>query len=66
MIDIKRAGYNIDLSAPLDNIPFSTSTERENIEENVCGCLLHSNQLFLLLEKMMLFILNIVASLLIL
>lgn len=45
MIDIKRAGYNIDLSAPLDNIPFSTSTERENIEENVCGCLVHSKQL---------------------
>ncbi|KAL5727243.1 hypothetical protein ACHQM5_000460 [Ranunculus cassubicifolius] len=34
-IDIKRAGYNIDLSAPLDNVPMSTSTERERIEEAV-------------------------------
>lgn len=39
MIDLKRAGYNIDLSAPLDNIPFSSSSEREKIEENVCVCL---------------------------
>ncbi|CAI8596913.1 unnamed protein product [Vicia faba] len=35
MIDIKRAGYNIELPSPLDNIPFSKSSERENIEENV-------------------------------
>ncbi|XP_050220115.1 uncharacterized protein LOC126670432 [Mercurialis annua] len=35
MIELKRAGYNIELSAPLDNIPFSTSSERERIEENV-------------------------------
>ncbi|XP_061364940.1 uncharacterized protein LOC133308339 [Gastrolobium bilobum] len=35
MIDLRRAGYNIDLSAPLDNIPFSTSSERERIEENI-------------------------------
>ncbi|KAG4989195.1 hypothetical protein AAZX31_11G186700 [Glycine max] len=35
MIDLKRAGYNIDLSAPLDNIPFSSSSEREKIEENI-------------------------------
>ncbi|KAK4370199.1 hypothetical protein RND71_009674 [Anisodus tanguticus] len=34
-IQIKRAGYNIELSAPLDNIPFSTSLERERIEEPV-------------------------------
>ncbi|KAG2394990.1 GTP-binding protein [Vigna angularis] len=34
-IDLRRAGYNIDLSAPLDNIPFSSSSEREKIEENV-------------------------------
>ncbi|XP_004240403.1 uncharacterized protein [Solanum lycopersicum] len=34
-IQIKRAGYNIELSAPLDNIPFSTSSERERIEEPV-------------------------------
>ncbi|KAL1338399.1 hypothetical protein HN51_033045 [Arachis hypogaea] len=34
LIDLKRAGYNIDLSAPLDNIPFSSSSERERIEEN--------------------------------
>ncbi|KAF6156065.1 hypothetical protein GIB67_010989 [Kingdonia uniflora] len=34
-IELKRAGYNIDLSAPLDNIPFSTSDERERIEEIV-------------------------------
>ncbi|KAJ7964304.1 putative GTP binding protein [Quillaja saponaria] len=35
LIELKRAGYNIDLSAPLDNIPFSTSSERERIEENI-------------------------------
>lgn len=35
MIDIKRAGYNIDLSAPLDNIPNSSCSERGRIEENV-------------------------------
>ncbi|XP_028768880.1 uncharacterized protein LOC114726451 [Neltuma alba] len=35
MIEIKRAGYNIDLSAPLDNVPFSTSSERERIEDSV-------------------------------
>ncbi|KEH34439.1 putative GTP-binding protein, ribosome biogenesis, YsxC [Medicago truncatula] len=35
MIDIKRAGYNIELPMPLDNIPFSKSSDRENIEENV-------------------------------
>ncbi|RDX80673.1 engB, partial [Mucuna pruriens] len=35
MIDLRRAGYNIDLSAPLDNIPFSSSSEREKIEENI-------------------------------
>ncbi|PHT44762.1 hypothetical protein CQW23_13920 [Capsicum baccatum] len=34
-IQIKRAGYNIELSAPLDNIPFSTNSERERIEEPV-------------------------------
>uniref|UniRef100_A0A3N7FY80 Uncharacterized protein n=1 Tax=Populus trichocarpa TaxID=3694 RepID=A0A3N7FY80_POPTR len=34
LIELKRAGYNADLSAPLDNIPFSTSSERERIEEN--------------------------------
>lgn len=32
-IEFKRAGYNIELSAPLDNIPFLSSTERERIEE---------------------------------
>ncbi|KAJ4719169.1 putative GTP binding protein [Melia azedarach] len=35
LIDLRRAGYNTELSAPLDNIPFSTSSERERIEENV-------------------------------
>ncbi|MCL7041146.1 hypothetical protein MKW94_004141 [Papaver nudicaule] len=34
MIEFQRAGYNIDLPAPLDNVPFSTSTERERIEES--------------------------------
>ncbi|KAK3423881.1 hypothetical protein EUGRSUZ_F00631 [Eucalyptus grandis] len=34
-IELRRAGYNVDLSAPLDNIPISTSSERERIEENV-------------------------------
>ncbi|MQM05955.1 hypothetical protein Taro_038775, partial [Colocasia esculenta] len=34
-IELRNAGYNIKLSAPLDNIPFSTSAERERIEENV-------------------------------
>ncbi|KAI3829947.1 hypothetical protein L1987_04079 [Smallanthus sonchifolius] len=33
-IEFKRAGYNIELSSPLDNIPFSTSSERERIEES--------------------------------
>ncbi|PIM98311.1 putative GTPase [Handroanthus impetiginosus] len=31
-IEFRRAGYNTELSAPLDNIPFSTSSERERIE----------------------------------
>ncbi|XP_048130286.1 uncharacterized protein LOC115748988 isoform X2 [Rhodamnia argentea] len=35
VIELQRAGYNVDLSAPLDNIPLSTSSERERIEENV-------------------------------
>ncbi|XP_065847209.1 GTP-binding protein At2g22870 [Euphorbia lathyris] len=35
LIDLKRAGYNIELSAPLDNIPLSTSSDRERVEENV-------------------------------
>ncbi|XP_054817999.1 LOW QUALITY PROTEIN: uncharacterized protein LOC129317671 [Prosopis cineraria] len=34
-IEIRRAGYNIDLSAPLDNVPFSTSLERERIEDSI-------------------------------
>ncbi|CAL1406253.1 unnamed protein product [Linum trigynum] len=34
-IELKRAGYNIELSAPLDNLPDSKSSERERIEENV-------------------------------
>ncbi|KAG0476937.1 hypothetical protein HPP92_013778 [Vanilla planifolia] len=34
-IELKNSGYNTKLSAPLDNTPFSTSTEREKIEENV-------------------------------
>lgn len=35
LIELRRAGYNTELSAPLDNIPFSTSSERERIEENM-------------------------------
>lgn len=35
MIELRRAGYNTELSAPLDNIPSSTSSERESIEENI-------------------------------
>ncbi|CAN8253169.1 unnamed protein product [Cochlearia groenlandica] len=35
LIELKKAGYNIELPFPLDNIPQSTSTERERIEENV-------------------------------
>ncbi|XP_075519712.1 uncharacterized protein LOC142553385 [Primulina tabacum] len=31
-IEFRRAEYNTKLSAPLDNIPFSTSSERERIE----------------------------------
>lgn len=31
--EMKKEGYNIDLSYPLDNIPFSTSSVRERIEE---------------------------------
>ncbi|CAI9107124.1 OLC1v1006414C1 [Oldenlandia corymbosa var. corymbosa] len=34
-IEFRRAGYNIELSAPLDNIPHSSSSERERIEEAV-------------------------------
>ncbi|KAE8667461.1 hypothetical protein F3Y22_tig00112408pilonHSYRG00031 [Hibiscus syriacus] len=34
-IEIQRAGYNTELSAPLDNIPFSTNPERERIKENI-------------------------------
>ncbi|XP_024975260.1 uncharacterized protein LOC112513273 [Cynara cardunculus var. scolymus] len=34
-IEFRKAGYNIELSSPLDNIPFSTSSERERIEESV-------------------------------
>ncbi|KAG1338125.1 hypothetical protein COCNU_04G004310 [Cocos nucifera] len=33
--ELQNAGYNIKLSAPLDNILFSTSKERERIEESV-------------------------------
>lgn len=35
LIEIKNAGYNVKISAPLDNVPFSTSTERERIEDSV-------------------------------
>ncbi|XP_010253151.1 PREDICTED: uncharacterized protein LOC104594530 isoform X2 [Nelumbo nucifera] len=35
LIELRRSGYNINLSAPLDNIPFSTNPERERIEETV-------------------------------
>ncbi|XP_052187416.1 uncharacterized protein LOC127798124 isoform X2 [Diospyros lotus] len=35
LIELRRAGYNTELSAPLDNIPSSTSSERERIEESV-------------------------------
>ncbi|KAJ0956691.1 putative small GTP-binding protein [Helianthus annuus] len=34
-IEFKKAGYNIELPSPLDNIPFSTNSERERIEESV-------------------------------
>ncbi|KAI3911338.1 hypothetical protein MKW98_010225 [Papaver atlanticum] len=34
LVEFQRAGYNIELPAPLDNVPFSTSTERERIEES--------------------------------
>lgn len=34
LIEIKNAGYNVKISAPLDNVPFSTSTERERIEDS--------------------------------
>ncbi|TVU44430.1 hypothetical protein EJB05_03871 [Eragrostis curvula] len=33
--EIKNAGYNVKISAPLDNVPFSTYTEHERIEESV-------------------------------
>ncbi|CAL5386309.1 unnamed protein product [Camellia sinensis] len=39
LIELRRAGYNTELSAPLDNIPSSTSAERERIEET-CECLI--------------------------
>ncbi|GAB2265801.1 hypothetical protein Dimus_000836 [Dionaea muscipula] len=34
-IELQRAGYNIGVCAPLDNIPNSTSLERERIEESI-------------------------------
>ncbi|XP_039057106.1 probable GTP-binding protein EngB [Hibiscus syriacus] len=40
-IEIQRAGYNTELSAPLDNIPFSTNPERERIEEKIFRNKLH-------------------------
>ncbi|XP_059626394.1 uncharacterized protein LOC132269270 isoform X2 [Cornus florida] len=33
--ELRRAGYNIELSAPLDNVPFSTSSERKRIEDAI-------------------------------
>ncbi|XP_020700991.1 uncharacterized protein LOC110112940 isoform X1 [Dendrobium catenatum] len=35
LIELQNAGYNVKLSAPLDNTPFSTATDREKIEDNV-------------------------------
>ncbi|KAL6195330.1 hypothetical protein ACLB2K_030950 [Fragaria x ananassa] len=35
LIELRRAGYNTELPAPLDNTPFSTSSDRERIEENI-------------------------------
>ncbi|CAH8358703.1 unnamed protein product [Eruca vesicaria subsp. sativa] len=35
LTELKKAGYNTELPAPLDNIPQSTSTERERIEESL-------------------------------
>jgi hypothetical protein len=35
LIEIKNAGYNTKLSAPLDNVPFSTRIERDRIEDSV-------------------------------
>ncbi|ERN05408.1 hypothetical protein AMTR_s00007p00224640 [Amborella trichopoda] len=35
LIELRNAGYNIQLPVPLDNIPFSNNPEREKIEENV-------------------------------
>jgi ribosome biogenesis GTP-binding protein YsxC/EngB len=32
-IELRRAGYNTELTVPLDNIPSTTSSERERIEE---------------------------------
>ncbi|KAL8129850.1 hypothetical protein V2J09_019005 [Rumex salicifolius] len=34
-IELQRAGYNIDLSAPLDNIPNSSNSDRERVEETI-------------------------------
>ncbi|MBA0634350.1 hypothetical protein Godav_024524 [Gossypium davidsonii] len=44
-IEIQRAGYNTELSAPLDNIPFSTNPERERIEENAMSLQIFRNKL---------------------
>ncbi|KAF8102522.1 hypothetical protein N665_0198s0222 [Sinapis alba] len=35
LTELKKNGYNTELPAPLDNIPQSTSTERERIEESL-------------------------------
>lgn len=31
-LEFKKAGYNIEISAPLDNIPLSTSSGRERVD----------------------------------
>lgn len=40
-IDFRKAGYNIELPSPLDDTPFSTSSDRAKIEDSVSAHLLN-------------------------
>lgn len=55
-IEFRRAGYNTELSVPLDNIPFSTSTERERIEETVCSLFSYYYNYYFFLGVQLLFL----------
>jgi hypothetical protein len=63
LIEIKNAGYNVKISAPLDNVPFSTSTERERIEDSVRNMLYnqcHKCTFYFYLESLYSHVYNVV------